>query len=43
MDAADECIAVEGFDHVLCLAYKQDNAGPHDMNEAILKATLLQN
>ena len=34
MDGPGECIELEGFSEVLCMAWKQDNQGPQDPNEA---------
>lgn len=34
VDGLGECVIVEGFDDVLCMAWKSDNAGPHDIAEA---------
>ena len=33
IDSADECLQVEGFSEVLCMAWRTDNAGPHDVDE----------
>lgn len=33
IDSRDECLQVEGFSEILCMAFKQDNAGPHDVEE----------
>ncbi|KAK9798230.1 hypothetical protein WJX73_010911 [Symbiochloris irregularis] len=33
VDTGKECVTVEGFDHVLCNAWRQDNAGPHSVQE----------
>lgn len=29
VDSKDDCMQVDGFNHVLCCAWKSDNAGPH--------------
>lgn len=34
VDGLGECVTVEGFDDLLCMAWKSDNAGPHDVGEA---------
>lgn len=34
MDGLGECIELDGFSEVLCMAWKQDNNGPQDPNEA---------
>lgn len=34
VDGVGDCVTVEGFDDVLCMAWRSDNAGPHDVNEA---------
>ncbi len=34
VDGLGECVIVEGFNDVLCMAWKSDNAGPHDIAEA---------
>jgi hypothetical protein len=39
VDGLGECVTVEGFDDVLCMAWKSDNAGPHDVGEAINSAS----
>jgi hypothetical protein len=33
IDSVDECLQVEGFAEVLCMAWRTDNAGPHDVDE----------
>ncbi|KAK9917700.1 hypothetical protein WJX75_007317 [Coccomyxa subellipsoidea] len=35
VDGLGECVTVEGFDDVLCMAWKSDNAGPHDVGEVL--------
>lgn len=34
MDGPAECIQLEGLNDILCMAWKQDNQGPHDVHEA---------
>ena len=36
VDGLGECVMVEGLDDILCMAWKADNAGPHDVNEACI-------
>lgn len=33
IDSRDECVRVEGFSEVLCMAWRQDNQGPHSVDE----------
>jgi len=33
IDSRDECLQVDGFSEVLCMAWKPDNAGPHSVDE----------
>ena len=33
VDARRECVTAEGLGHVLCCAWKDDNAGPHTPDE----------
>ena len=33
MDSRSECVTTEGLGHVLCCAWKGDNAGPHSAEE----------
>ncbi|BDA48441.1 hypothetical protein COCOBI_12-1200 [Coccomyxa sp. Obi] len=35
VDGLGECVTVEGLDDILCMAWKGDNAGPHDVNEVL--------
>lgn len=36
MDGLGECVSVEGLGDILCMAWKGDNAGPPDVNEACI-------
>lgn len=36
MDGKDECVSLPGFNHHLCMAWRQDNAGPHSVEEVRL-------
>lgn len=33
VDSYAECVKADGFQHVLCAAWKGDNAGPHTIKE----------
>jgi hypothetical protein len=33
VDTRDSCIQADGFDHVLCGAWRSDNLGPHAPDE----------
>ncbi|CAL5224396.1 g7077 [Coccomyxa viridis] len=35
IDSRDECVQVEGFSEVLCMAWRMDNQGPHSVEEVI--------
>ena len=36
VDGPGECIELEGFSEILCMAWRQDNQGPQDPNEVSL-------
>ena len=33
VDDQTQCVSAAGFDHKLCMAWRQDNAGPHSAEE----------
>ena len=33
VDDQTQCVSAAGFDHKLCMAWRQDNAGPHSTEE----------
>ena len=33
VDSKEECVSAPGFGHKLCMAWRQDNAGPHSIQE----------
>ena len=35
VDAKHECITAPGFEHALCCAWRNDNAGPHTVDEVL--------
>ncbi|KAL3138964.1 hypothetical protein ABBQ32_005773 [Trebouxia sp. C0010 RCD-2024] len=35
VDGKDECVSLPGFDHHLCMAWRQDNAGPQSAQEVL--------
>lgn len=41
VDGKDECVSFPGFDHHLCMAWRQDNAGPHSAEE--VESILMKN
>ena len=36
IDGKDECVSFPGFGHHLCMAWRQDNAGPHSVEEVTI-------
>ena len=40
MDGKDECVSLPGFDHHLCMAWRQDNAGPQSAEEVCTLAVV---
>ena len=36
VDIKEECVSVPGLQHRLCMAWRQDNAGPHSPEEVLL-------
>ena len=39
VDSKEECVHAAGMQEVLCMSWKQDNAGPPDVNEVHLIIT----
>ena len=40
VDGKDECVSFPGFGHHLCMAWRQDNAGPQSAEEVRALATI---
>lgn len=41
VDDQTQCVSAAGFDHKLCMAWRQDNAGPHSAEEVCFAVSLL--
>ena len=41
VDDQTQCVSAAGFDHKLCMAWRQDNAGPHSAEEVGFVVPLL--
>ncbi len=41
VDDQTQCVSAAGFDHKLCMAWRQDNAGPHSAEEVCFTVSLL--
>ena len=41
VDDKEQCVSAAGFDHKLCMAWRQDNAGPHSAEEVCPATSLL--
>jgi hypothetical protein len=41
VDDQTQCVSAAGFDHKLCMAWRQDNAGPHSAEEVCFAVVLL--
>ena len=41
VDGKGECVSLPGFGHHLCMAWRQDNAGPHSAEEVQTLVTIL--